>query len=195
MHHPRSGDAHDGTEDEVQTGDPERRRREPTDRSHCAATADVGGTEETLGKATAERLRAFYGRWYRPERATLVIVGDMDPAAQARRIEAMVAFALADVDATVEQRDRIGAIMKAAANDLQASRKLHMQARRQSMQLLTASTIDRAQLEKLRVEQMQLGDSTSRRLLQAMMDSAEVLTPEQRAKVAERWQKRTPPQN
>ena len=82
--------------------------------------------------------------------------------------------------------------MKAAANDLQASRKLHMQARRQSMQLLTASTIDRAQLEKLRVEQMQLGDSTSRRLLQAMIDSAEVLTPEQRAKVAERWQKRTP---
>ena len=104
-----------------------------------------------------------------------------------------MAFALADVDATVEQRDRIATIMKAAANDLQASRKLHMQARRQSMQLLTASTIDRAQLEKLRVEQMQLGDSTSRRLLQAMIDSAEVLTPEQRAKVAERWQKRTPP--
>jgi zinc protease len=46
-----------------------------------AATADVGGTEETLGKATADRLRAFYDRWYRPERATLVIVGDMDPAA------------------------------------------------------------------------------------------------------------------
>jgi len=122
-------------------------------------------------------------------------MGDMDPAAQARRIEAMVAFALADVDATADQRDRIAAIMKAAANDLQASRKLHMQARRQSMQLLTASTIDRAQLEKLRIEQMQLGDSTSRRLLQAMIDSAEVLTPEQRAKVAERWQKRMPPQN
>ena len=122
-------------------------------------------------------------------------MGDMDPAAQARRIEAMVAFALADVDATVEQRDRIATIMKAAANDLQASRKLHMQARRQSMQLLTASTIDRAQLEKLRVEQMQLGDSTSRRLLQAMIDSAEALTPEQRAKVAERWQKRMQPQN
>ena len=46
-----------------------------------AATADVGGTEETLGKATAERLHAFYDRWYRPERATMVIVGDMDPGA------------------------------------------------------------------------------------------------------------------
>lgn len=46
-----------------------------------AATADVGGTPETLSKATAERLRAFYDRWYRPERATLVIAGDMDAAA------------------------------------------------------------------------------------------------------------------
>ena len=58
-----------------------------------------------------------------------------------------------------EQRDKIATIMKAAANDLQASRKQHMQARRQSMELLAAPTIDRAQLEKLRIEQMQLGDS------------------------------------
>lgn len=120
-------------------------------------------------------------------------MGDMDPAAQARRIDAMVAYALADVDATPEQKDRIASIMKGAANDLQASRKQHMQARRQSMELLTAATIDRAQLEKLRVEQLQLGDSASRRMLQAMIDSAEVLNPDQRAKVAERWQRRMPP--
>jgi zinc protease len=53
-----------------------------------AATADVGGTDETLGKASAERLRAFYDRWYRPERATLVIVGDMEPAALEAAIRA-----------------------------------------------------------------------------------------------------------
>lgn len=122
-------------------------------------------------------------------------MSDMDPAAQARRIEAMVAFSLADVDATPEQRDKIATIMKAAANDLQASRKQHMQARRQSMEMLAAPTIDRAQLEKLRIEQMQLGDSVSRRMLQAMIDSAEVLTPEQRSKAAERWQKRMPTRN
>jgi periplasmic protein CpxP/Spy len=126
------------------------------------------------------------GGWHRG-------MGDMDPAAFARRIEAMVAFTLADIDATPEQRDRIAAILKGAANDLQASRKQHMQARRQSMELLTAPTIDRTQLEKLRIEQMQLGESASRRMLQAMMDSAEVLTPEQRTKLAERWQRRMPP--
>jgi len=119
--------------------------------------------------------------------------GDMDPAALSRRIEAMVAFRLADTDVTSEQRDRIATILKGAANDLQASRKQHMQARRQSMALLAAPSIDRARLEKLRVEQMQLGENASRRMLQALMDSAEVLTPEQRAKLAERFQRRMPP--
>jgi Spy/CpxP family protein refolding chaperone len=119
--------------------------------------------------------------------------GDGDPAALAKRIEAMVAFALADVDASPEQRERIATILKAAANDLQSSRRQHMQARRESMQLLAAPTIDRARLEKLRIEQMQLGDATSRRMLQALMDSAEVLNAEQRAKLVERWQRRMPP--
>jgi Spy/CpxP family protein refolding chaperone len=120
-------------------------------------------------------------------------MGDMDPAALSRRIEAMIAFRLADIDVTPEQRDRIATILKGAANDLRTSRKQHLQARRQSMELLAAPTIDRAQLEKLRVEQMQLGENASRRMLQALMDSAEVLTPEQRAKLAERFQRRMPP--
>jgi hypothetical protein len=46
------------------------------------------GTEATLRGATAPALRAFYDRWYRPERATMVMVGDMDPAAMIALIEA-----------------------------------------------------------------------------------------------------------
>jgi zinc protease len=41
-----------------------------------SADRDPGGTEESLRAATPARLRAFYDRWYRPENATLVIVGD-----------------------------------------------------------------------------------------------------------------------
>ena len=37
------------------------------------------GTEPTLKAADAAGLRAFYERWYRPERATVVMVGDADP--------------------------------------------------------------------------------------------------------------------
>jgi zinc protease len=43
------------------------------------ARRDTIGTDETLNGATAEGLRAFYQRWYRPERATIVMVGDADP--------------------------------------------------------------------------------------------------------------------
>src|SRR4051812_46221690 len=45
------------------------------------------GTEATLKAANPDGLRAFYERWYRPERATLVMVGDADPAA----MEALIA--------------------------------------------------------------------------------------------------------
>lgn len=44
------------------------------------AERDPIGTEATLNGATAEGLRAFYRRWYRPERATVILVGDADPA-------------------------------------------------------------------------------------------------------------------
>jgi zinc protease len=37
------------------------------------------GTDATLQAANAAGLRAFYERWYRPERATIVMVGDADP--------------------------------------------------------------------------------------------------------------------
>lgn len=40
---------------------------------------DPIGTEATIDAASAEGLAAFYHRWYRPERATIVMVGDADP--------------------------------------------------------------------------------------------------------------------
>jgi zinc protease len=38
------------------------------------------GTTEVLNAATSASLRAFHDRWYRPERAVVVIVGDGNPA-------------------------------------------------------------------------------------------------------------------
>jgi zinc protease len=43
------------------------------------ADRDPIGTEATLAAATPEGLRSFYRRWYRPERATIVMVGDANP--------------------------------------------------------------------------------------------------------------------
>lgn len=47
------------------------------------------GKLDILQNAPIERLREFYRRWYRPERATLVIVGDIDVDALETRIGAM----------------------------------------------------------------------------------------------------------
>ncbi|MCW3847996.1 insulinase family protein [Sphingomonas sp. LB-2] len=44
------------------------------------------GTTEALNAATPETVKAFHDRWYRPERAVVIVVGDMDPA----QLEAMV---------------------------------------------------------------------------------------------------------
>jgi zinc protease len=46
------------------------------------------GTEAVIKTASADTLRGLYRRYYRPENATLVIVGDVDPAAVERKIRA-----------------------------------------------------------------------------------------------------------
>jgi len=114
--------------------------------------------------------------------------GSSDPAVRAKRIDAMVQWMLADLNATDDQRSKISSILQAAANDLQPLRQQHMQARSAVMQLLAAPTIDRAQLETLRVQQIQLADTASKRMTQAMADAADVLNADQRAKLVAKWQ-------
>lgn len=117
-------------------------------------------------------------------------MAQMDPEVMGKRLEAMVAFRLADIDATPEQKSKITAILKGAANDLAPLRGKGREARQQMRQLLAAPTIDRAQIETLRIQQMQVAETVSRRMLQAMTDAAEVLTPEQRVQLAQKRQQR-----
>lgn len=49
------------------------------------------GTEEVIRTAPAARIRDLYDRYYRPERAALVMVGDFDPAAMEAKIKARFA--------------------------------------------------------------------------------------------------------
>ncbi|KGB58966.1 M16 family metallopeptidase [Sphingopyxis sp. LC363] len=49
------------------------------------------GTEQVIRTAPAARIRDLYDRYYRPERATLVMVGDFDPAAVEAKIKARFA--------------------------------------------------------------------------------------------------------
>ena len=91
---------------------------------------------------------------------------------------------LTQVDATPEQKARIDAIVKTAFQSMAPLHQRMEATHRDLHQLLAAPTLDRAALENLRAARMADLDQASKTLVQAMADAAEVLTPEQRAKMA-----------
>jgi protein CpxP len=98
--------------------------------------------------------------------------------------------ALQSVGANSEQQTRIHDIMKAARDDVRKLREGAGDLRAQGAQLLGAATIDARAVEALRQKRLALHDSVSKRMTQAMLDAAAVLTPEQRTKLAEQMGKR-----
>ena len=106
----------------------------------------------------------------------------LDPVERNHRIEYGVNRALSKVDATDEQKKKITAIVQSASTDLRSLRQKRMDTRKAMREAMEAPTIDRAKLEKLRGEQMQVADAASKRFVQAMTDAGEVLTADQRQK-------------
>jgi len=94
------------------------------------------------------------------------------------------------VNATDSQRSQIEAIFKAARQDLAGQREAGKQAHQQMLALYTATNIDAAAIEALRVQISAQHEVASKRLSQASIDAARVLTPEQRAKIADLMKKR-----
>ena len=110
----------------------------------------------------------------------------MDPARLDEHVERMVKHFAVEVDATPEQKDKLTAIAKSAAHDLAPLRGSMKRTRQQAIDLMSADKVDRAAIENLRAEQVALMDTASKRLTQALADAAEVLSVEQRKKIAER---------
>jgi len=98
---------------------------------------------------------------------------------------------LDDVDATQEQRQRIDKIASAARADLDTLRGQGQALREQQRALMASGEIDAAQAEKLRAAMVAHHDAVSRRMLASMLDMQKVLTPPQRARLAERLAERS----
>jgi Spy/CpxP family protein refolding chaperone len=111
--------------------------------------------------------------------------GPMTPAQIDERIDRMTKHMAIELDATADQQVKIANTAKAAAVDLRALREKAQAARSQAVALLTAPTIDRSAIERLRAEQIGLAETASKRIAQALADAAEVLNPEQRRKAAD----------
>lgn len=89
------------------------------------------------------------------------------------------------VKATPEQRAQIQSIMEKARTDLQAQREAGKALRSQLMQAMAQPNIDANAVEQVRQRMLAQHDQVSKRRMQAMVDAARVLTPEQRRQMTE----------
>jgi len=112
--------------------------------------------------------------------------GGFDPARAEDHADRMVRHMAIEIDATDAQQDKLRAVVKAAVKDLIPLRDKVQSARLKARELLTQPTVDRAEIEKFRTEQLALADTFTKRVSQAVGDAAEILTPEQRRKLNDR---------
>jgi len=91
------------------------------------------------------------------------------------------------IDATPDQRQKLTAIATGMVNDLLPAHQKMQAAKGRIVALLRQPKTDRAALESLRAEHLALADDVSKRVALGLADAADVLTPQQRAKLAEHW--------
>ena len=94
------------------------------------------------------------------------------------------------VGASAEQKAQIKTIMDAARNELKPVQAQMKTLRDQSAAVFTQPAVDANAAEALRLQMQTLHGQVSKRMLQAMVESSRVLTPAQRATMAEMMKKR-----
>jgi Spy/CpxP family protein refolding chaperone len=92
---------------------------------------------------------------------------------------------LGKIGASDAQKAQIDGILKGAFGDMKGVHDSHDAAFGQFHELLLAPAVDREKIEALRAAQIKSFDDASKRIVTAMEDAAEVLSPEQRAALAQ----------
>ncbi len=93
------------------------------------------------------------------------------------------------VDASDDQRAEVAGIVGVAVVDMKELRGLLRETRQTLFTTLAGETVDRQALEELRQEKLATMDQISRRLVTALADVADVLTPEQRHELVRHMQR------
>lgn len=106
--------------------------------------------------------------------------GHPDAAMHLDHIDAM----LTRIGASDAQKTQVEGILKGAFSEMEGTQKAHHDALGKAHELLLGPSVDRAQIEALRAEQIRSFDESSKRMVGAFEDAADVLTPEQRTALA-----------
>lgn len=106
------------------------------------------------------------------------------------RADRAVDHFLKGVDATDAQRAQVRQIVRAAAAELKPIHDTVRGLRSHTRQLFTAPVVDARAVEAARVQLVQQHDQASKRISQAMIEISTVLSPEQRAKLAQQVKQR-----
>ncbi|MEZ5780834.1 MAG: periplasmic heavy metal sensor [Rhizobiaceae bacterium] len=113
-------------------------------------------------------------------------MGHMGARFAEHRVESM----LEDIDASADQETKIWAIIDKTRSELRPVGREFRDTREQVVALLSAPTIDREAVEKLRSERIAAIDEASKKAVSAIVEAAEVLTPEQRTKLVAEMKER-----
>ena len=139
--------------------------------SVMVACALVGGGIGGTGGFALAAAAPWHGGW---------------PGQRLEHLQHMVRAALDSVGATSVQEDKVHDIVASAAVSMSDDHGEHDAMRAQVMALLRAPTVDRAAAEKLRSDAVARFDAKSKTLVGAVLDAADQLNAEQRAKLADR---------
>ena len=96
------------------------------------------------------------------------------------------------IDATDEQADKLWEIAGQVQSQMWPMGREFHQTREDLTELLTAETVDAEAVEALRSERIAAIDEMSKTMTAALVEAADVLTPEQRAELAKHFEERGP---
>ena len=99
-------------------------------------------------------------------------------------VQHAVSRALDSIGASAAQEAKIYDIIAAKFDELGPNADGRAAMRKQALDLLTAPTIDRASVEKMRLDAVTKFDAKSKTFVAGLLDIADQLTPEQRTKLA-----------
>jgi len=115
--------------------------------------------------------------------------GNWTQAEVAERLEDGAEYALDHVDASDTQAEGVNRVLRALAPDIIKLRDEQQALGAELRRELAKETLDRAAIEGIRVRSVALFERASQRGTQALLASAEELTPDQRQQLVAKWEK------